>query len=275
MSVFRTVARGVLAAAVLTGLDVWLGPESRLNLCVSSLVFVQAISILCLRLFSREANALSLKLVGLIVASALLLCFSYSTLVDTGSAQQGGRNVGGDGTATLPTLNIDTPISALIGTILYLFFVRFPTPPLRSLDDHIVVVTGSSSGIGLETASQLLALNATVVFACRTETKAREAMKRITSKLGGDSARRTIFVRLDLSSVESVKACAREIKDRIGRCDVLVCNAGAFSSRREVNALVGSMLHGVQLVPVIPACHVFCVLFTVETGSPSQVFAHW
>ena len=64
--------------------------------------------------------------------------------------------------------------SAALCASAYLGLVRIwlPSPPIR-LDGWVVVVTGSSAGIGLETARHLLRLGATVVFACRTEARAR------------------------------------------------------------------------------------------------------
>ena len=44
-------------------------------------------------------------------------------------------------------------------------------PIKKDLTDKFVIVTGSSDGIGLETAKDLLNSNARVVFACRDKTK--------------------------------------------------------------------------------------------------------
>jgi NAD(P)-dependent dehydrogenase (short-subunit alcohol dehydrogenase family) len=140
--------------------------------------------------------------------------------------------------------------SLTVGTLSYLLLVRHPRLPLGSIAGRLVVVTGSSAGIGLETARQLLALGATVVFACRTEQRARAAMRVALSGAdeiapGVATADRAIFVPLDLSSCASVVACAarvREIAKELaspgtpGALHALVCNAGAFSSERALTA---------------------------------------
>ena len=95
----------------------------------------------------------------------------------------------------------------------------------------MVIVTGCTAGIGLETARQLLSLGATVVFACRTESRAQLAMR--------DAARGTsglpVFLSLDLCDSESVRACASAFCEAFARCDALVCNAGAQFKERSVS----------------------------------------
>ena len=44
---------------------------------------------------------------------------------------------------------------------------------------QVVVITGANCGIGLETARALLASGATVLLACRSESKAAEAIENI------------------------------------------------------------------------------------------------
>ena len=73
---------------------------------------------------------------------------------------------------------------------------------LWSSGGKMVVVTGCNSGVGLETAAQLLALGATVVFACRSESRARAAMPSCTSCLGTASrSSQCVFCSARLSSV--------------------------------------------------------------------------
>ncbi|MGC7102131.1 oxidoreductase [Amycolatopsis lurida] len=92
---------------------------------------------------------------------------------------------------------------------------------------RIAVITGANTGIGFETARALAARGASVVLACRNADKARAAAERI----GGA----TEVVRLDLASLASVHAAAEEIRDRHGRVDLLVNNAGVtgLSGRTE------------------------------------------
>jgi NAD(P)-dependent dehydrogenase (short-subunit alcohol dehydrogenase family) len=94
-------------------------------------------------------------------------------------------------------------------------------------DQHgrIAVITGANSGIGLEAARVLAARGAHVVLACRDEGKSRSAADRIAGEVPGAQAD---TVALDLSSLESVRSAAAEIRSRYPRLDLLVNNAGVM-----------------------------------------------
>ena len=94
-------------------------------------------------------------------------------------------------------------------------------------DQHgrTAVITGANSGIGLEAARYLAARGAHVVLACRDEGKARTAAAQIGAEVPGAEAD---TVALDLSSLESVRAAAAEIRSRYPRLDLLVNNAGVM-----------------------------------------------
>ncbi len=117
----------------------------------------------------------------------------------------------------------------------YTSLVQVRRPRLPALNGQVVVVTGSSAGLGAETATQLLELGATVVFACRTEGRARAAMDAACAQSGAPSER-AIFVPLDLASCKSVSECAARVRSACGRCDALVCNAGLLHPQRTLTA---------------------------------------
>src|SRR5215472_17293586 len=81
------------------------------------------------------------------------------------------------------------------------------------------VVTGASSGLGLETARVLAARGATVVLACRDTGKAGRAAGRFRARAGRASVR---VVPLDLASVASVREAAEEICATCGQLDLLI-----------------------------------------------------
>ncbi|TDD48527.1 SDR family oxidoreductase [Nonomuraea terrae] len=81
------------------------------------------------------------------------------------------------------------------------------------------LVTGSTSGIGRETALLLAEQGAYVIVSGRDTTKGADTVTAIESA-GGKAA----FVAADLSDLESV----RHLADAAGDVDVLVNNAGAF-----------------------------------------------
>src|SRR5215468_9403756 len=87
------------------------------------------------------------------------------------------------------------------------------------------VVTGASSGLGLEIAGVLTARGATVVLACRDTGKAEQAAGLIRAGARRAGVR---VVRLDLASLASVREAADEIRASCPRLDLLINNAGVM-----------------------------------------------
>ncbi|MDH3524203.1 MAG: oxidoreductase [Acidobacteriota bacterium] len=91
--------------------------------------------------------------------------------------------------------------------------------------DRTAVVTGANSGIGFETARALAGKGAHVVLACRSATRGARALERILDETPAASAE---LLELDLSSLDSVRACAAELEARRDRLDLLINNAGVM-----------------------------------------------
>jgi len=86
------------------------------------------------------------------------------------------------------------------------------------------VITGSNGGLGLETARILGSRGAEIVMACRSVEKAEAAARTVP---GYDKGR--VEVRqVDVSSLESVRAFAKELEADGRPVDVLVNNAGVL-----------------------------------------------
>ncbi|WP_411968339.1 SDR family oxidoreductase [Haloferax sp. YSSS75] len=99
------------------------------------------------------------------------------------------------------------------------------------LSEKTALVTGSTSGIGRETALALGRLGATVFVHGRN----RKAGRRVAAAIdaaGGDA----VFFRADLSDVETVRHLAEEVRARTDRLDVLVNNAGAHFAEGQLTA---------------------------------------
>lgn len=96
----------------------------------------------------------------------------------------------------------------------------------QSGETRIAIVTGSNTGIGLETTRALVERGYTVIVACRSRDKALAAIEGIPANNG-----QAIFVHpLDLSSFDSVKAFANAVAERFGHVDLLINNAGRNTS---------------------------------------------
>jgi retinol dehydrogenase-12 len=137
-------------------------------------------------------------------------------------------------------------------------------PPFDDTEDNIgdhaagkvVLVTGSNSGIGKETARQLHQAGATVILACRSLDKAEQTRQELllaasnlttagparlaaatskNSKKKGDTATagsRLYIVELDLNVLASVRSAAKQIQKEHKRLDVLICNAGVMMNEQ-------------------------------------------
>jgi NAD(P)-dependent dehydrogenase (short-subunit alcohol dehydrogenase family) len=102
---------------------------------------------------------------------------------------------------------------------------RWTTDDVPGQQDRLAVVTGANTGLGFETAQALAARGATVVLAVRNVEKGKQAAARIAAAAPGA----TVTVQeLDLSSLDSVRAAAAELRAGHPRIDLLVCNAGVM-----------------------------------------------
>jgi NAD(P)-dependent dehydrogenase (short-subunit alcohol dehydrogenase family) len=88
------------------------------------------------------------------------------------------------------------------------------------------VVTGTSAGIGGETARALAAAGATVVMAARDPQKNAAALSNVRAAVPGANVE---HVTLDLSNLASVRSAAAEVLAKHPRIDILVNNAGIMA----------------------------------------------
>ena len=90
---------------------------------------------------------------------------------------------------------------------------------------RIAIVTGSSSGIGYETARVLANKNAEVIMAVRNLQKGNAALDKI--KAGYQDADVKVM-ELDIASLESVRRFTEDFKKNYSRLDLLINNAGVM-----------------------------------------------
>ena len=94
---------------------------------------------------------------------------------------------------------------------------------MSEFSGRVAIVTGSSSGIGEETARRLSALGATVVVNSSSSVEAGEA---VSASLPGDSA----YIRADISIRDEAHHLIDETIERYGKLDFLINNAGWTTS---------------------------------------------
>jgi NAD(P)-dependent dehydrogenase (short-subunit alcohol dehydrogenase family) len=103
--------------------------------------------------------------------------------------------------------------------------VRNNQEDIMELTGKTVIITGSNTGLGFETALNLYEKGAKVYVAVRNEEKGHDAIRRIKAMaVGGD----LVYERLDLASLDSVKEFSERIIARENRLDLLVNNAGVM-----------------------------------------------
>eukprot|EP01039_Chlorochromonas_danica_P009503 gene9503-10505_t len=105
---------------------------------------------------------------------------------------------------------------------------------LYDLRDKVVIVTGANTGIGKETARKLVSCGATVILACRDDSKGLEAVASINAASKTLPAKnfpyalqgKAQYMRLDLGDLHSVLEFSKRFHEVVGRLDILVNNAG-------------------------------------------------
>ena len=97
-----------------------------------------------------------------------------------------------------------------------------------AVKDKVVVVTGSTSGIGLKCAHRLADAGAVVVLAARTVEKLDEALEEIKGRGG-----KAVAYSVDIADEESCDRFVAQVTKDLGGADILINNAGR-SIRRSV-----------------------------------------
>ena len=111
----------------------------------------------------------------------------------------------------------------------------FPPAPtftetnLDSLAGKTCLVTGTTSGVGLELAKMMYAAGGTVFMGARSAERNAQCIETIRSEARSSSAGTMVHLSLDLSNLGSIKASAEEFLQKADRLDVLVHNAGIMT----------------------------------------------
>lgn len=120
---------------------------------------------------------------------------------------------------------------------LIMYVVSVILAPSFDYENKHVMVTGGSSGIGLEAAKEYLRRGAHVTIVARTKSKLDIAVKELRSLLPDSSNQKVMSVSVDTgSSQEIVSAALAPAVDKMGSVDVLV-NCAGTSIAGEFDAL--------------------------------------
>jgi NAD(P)-dependent dehydrogenase (short-subunit alcohol dehydrogenase family) len=143
------------------------------------------------------------------------------------------------------------------------------------MKNRTVLVTGSTDGIGKETALQLARMGAEVLLHGRSQEKGVAVQEEINRRTGND---RLQFFRADLSSQKQVRKMAAEIWERHDRLHVLINNAGTFEPERRITEDGLEKTFAVNYLAQFLLTHE--LLDLMKRSSPARVInvasiAHW
>jgi len=99
------------------------------------------------------------------------------------------------------------------------------------MDSKVILVTGSTDGIGRQTAIELARMGHRVIVHGRNHERSRKAAEEIMSGSGNGEIE---TVDADFTDLESIAEMVQDIKNRFARLDVLVNNAGVFENQKVI-----------------------------------------
>jgi NAD(P)-dependent dehydrogenase (short-subunit alcohol dehydrogenase family) len=102
---------------------------------------------------------------------------------------------------------------------------KWTTANIPDQTGRTAVITGANTGLGYETAAALAAKGANVVLAVRNLDKGKEAARRIEQSTPGAQV---THQELDLTSLDSIRAAADELRSNHESIDLLINNAGVM-----------------------------------------------
>ena len=93
---------------------------------------------------------------------------------------------------------------------------------MKRLENKVAIITGATSGMGLDTAKLFLQHGAKVVLTGRSQSK----LDALEGQLEGDY----LLVKADAANLADSKALINQTVDRFGKIDILFLNAGIFKA---------------------------------------------
>lgn len=138
--------------------------------------------------------------------------------------------------------------------------------PMSDLAGKTMLITGASSGIGLEAAVKLARRGADVVLVARDAKKTEAAVSEVKQR---SSSQKVTSLLHDLSTMAAVRACAAEFRSKHSRLDVLVNNAGGVSEHRKVTADGFEQTFAVNHLAPFLLTHL--LLDMVKKSAPSRI----
>ncbi|HUS74374.1 MAG TPA: SDR family oxidoreductase [Methanothrix sp.] len=143
------------------------------------------------------------------------------------------------------------------------------------MNGKVVLITGSTDGIGKATALELARRGATVLLHGRNLQKAEAVLHDLRRITGSD---RLHFYLADFSSLDQVRRLAAQVQEEHDRLHLLINNAGTFEPKRKITEDGLETTFSVNyLAPFLLTCDMLDLL---KASEPSRIInvasiAHW
>jgi NAD(P)-dependent dehydrogenase (short-subunit alcohol dehydrogenase family) len=143
------------------------------------------------------------------------------------------------------------------------------------MQGKVCLITGATSGIGLVTAQAIAQQGAQVVLVGRDATRGANSVAQIKQATGNDAVN---LLLADLSSQADIAALARTFQHRYTRLDVLINNAGAIFTERQVSVDGYEMTFALNHLGYFLLTYL--LLDLIKASAPSRIVnvasnAHW
>jgi NAD(P)-dependent dehydrogenase (short-subunit alcohol dehydrogenase family) len=130
----------------------------------------------------------------------------------------------------------------------------------------IILVTGSTDGIGKATTAALLSRDAEVIIHGRNAKKGQNVQRELKEKTGRE---RPDLLIADLSEQQQVRGLAEDLLSNYTRLDVLINNAGTYEKVRKVTADGVEMTFAVNYLAPFVLTH--SLLPLLKKSAPSRI----
>ena len=121
-------------------------------------------------------------------------------------------------------------IEIITNILVFFGFYKRTFTTQHRLDGQVVVITGSTRGMGKDAALICSSLGAKVIIACRDTSLGHS----VAQEIKDTGYEIPLVVGMDLCSLDSVTKAARAITNKTSRVDVLINNAGIVTTSRKM-----------------------------------------
>ncbi|MFO8053300.1 MAG: SDR family oxidoreductase [Candidatus Omnitrophota bacterium] len=145
---------------------------------------------------------------------------------------------------------------------------------MKSLEEKVILITGSSQGIGRETAYLFAKEKAKIVITYRSNKKEAENTAKKCKQLG---SREVLALRIDVTDSKTIEAAIKEVVSRFGPIDILINNAGVITwkqlkeqSYSEIDKQINTNLSGLIKTTKISLPFVKEAIINISSRSGQQ-----